>query len=123
MEDVVIGRVVEHLMQPVKGFGKDLSSLSIERGFHMLETGIVGFGENPCFKWESGGEWGDREEGLIFDDETVLLLKLLPDDIAEDTPVFILKIIFRPFDLFAHPLWNDGKGDDLRVGMFQRGSG
>jgi hypothetical protein len=87
----------------------------------MLETGIMGFWENPCLKWKSGGERGDREEGLIFDDEAAFLLKLLPDDIAEDTPLFIMKIIFGPFDLFGHPSWDDWKGDDLRVGMFQRG--
>ena len=56
MDDVVIGRVVEHLMQPVKGLGKDLSSLFIERRFHMLEIGIMGFRENPCLKRKSGGK-------------------------------------------------------------------
>ena len=123
MYDIVIGRVVEHLMQPAKSLRKDLSSLFIERGLHMLETRIMGFWENPCLKWKSGGEWGDREEGLIFNDKTVFLLKLLSDDITEDTAVFIMKITFGPLDLFVHPCWDDGEGNDLRVGMFQRGAG
>ena len=67
---------------------------------------------------EIGRQTGDREEGLIFNDKTVSLLKLLADDITEDTTFFILKIIFCPFNLFIHPCWDDGEGDDLRMGMF-----
>jgi len=120
MDDVIVGRVVEHLMQTVKGLRKDLSGLCIERGFRMLETGVVGFGEDPCLKGKPGSERSDGEKILILGDDAVSLMKLLSNNVAKDTPVFVAKVILGPFDLFAHPLWNDGKGDDLGMGMFQR---
>jgi hypothetical protein len=121
VDDVVIRRVFEHPVHSVERIREDLGGMFIQGGFHMLETGIMDFGKNPCLKWKSGGKRGDGEEGLVFADDTAFLLKLLSDDITEDTPVFILKIGFGPFDLFGHPSWNNRKGDDLRVGMLQRG--
>jgi len=62
----------------------------------MLETGIMGLGKNPCFKRKSGGKGSDGEEGLVLGDEAMFLLELLSNDIAEDTPVFIMKIGLSP---------------------------
>ena len=116
MDDVVVGRIAQHPVHPLEGIGEDLSSLFIERGFHVLETGVMGFGKNPCLEWKTGGKGGDGEKGLIFADDPFFLLKLLSDDITEDAPIFILEIDFGPFDLLGHPPWNDRKGNDLRGG-------
>ena len=121
MNDVVVRGIVEHLIHSLKGLREDLSCLFIMDRFHMLETGMMGFGENPCLEWKSGSNGGDRDEVLIFEDDTTSLLKLLPNDITEDTAVFVPKIGFGSLDLLGHPLWDDGKGDDLRVRMFERG--
>jgi hypothetical protein len=121
MNDVVVRGIVKHLIHPLKGLREDLSGLFVMDRFHMLETGMMGFGENPCLEWKSGGKRCDGDEELIFDDDTTFLLQLLPNDITEDTPVLVVEIGFGPFDLFSHPLRDDGKGDDLRVRMFERG--
>jgi hypothetical protein len=122
VNDVVIRRIVKHLIHPLEGVGKDLSSLFILEGLHMLETGMMGLRKDPRLKWRSGGERGNRDERLIFIDDPASLLKLLADDIAEDTSVFITKIVFCPFDLLTHSLRDDGEGNDLGVWMFERGS-
>ncbi len=88
----------------------------------MLKTGMMNFWKNPCLKGKSGGKGSDGDERTIFSDDPVFLLKLLPNDITIDTSVFIGEIVFGSFDLFAHRRGDDGKGDDLRMGMFQRGS-
>jgi hypothetical protein len=88
---------------------------------HVLETGIVGFGKNPCFKGKPGGKGSDGDEGFVLGDDAMFPLELLANDITEDTSVFIMKIGFGPFDLFAHSFRDNGEGDELRVGMFQRG--
>ena len=88
----------------------------------MLEAGMMGFGKDPGLEWKPGGERGDREKRAVLGHKPVFLLKLLSDDIAEDTTVFIVEIGLGSFNLLAHPPRDDGKGDDLRVGMFQRGS-
>ena len=82
---------------------------------------MMGFGKDPGFERKPGGEGGDGDERLIFGDNAVFLLKLLSNDIAEDTPVFIMEIRLGSLNLFAQPLRDDGKGDDLRMGMFQGG--
>jgi hypothetical protein len=120
VDDVVIGRVVQNPIHPVERLGKDLGSLLIEGGIHMLITGVMGFGKNPCLKGKSRSKRSHRDEGIIFEDEAALLLNLLADDITEDAPVFIIEIIFRPLDLFNHSPGDDGESDDLGVGMFQR---
>src|SRR5512139_1815859 len=81
----------------------------------------MGLGKNPRFKWKSGGKGSDGKEGFILGDEAMFLLEFLSNDIAEDTPVFIMKIGFGPNHLFAHPFRDDGESDDLGMGMFQRG--
>jgi hypothetical protein len=86
----------------------------------MLITGVMGFRKNPCLKGKSRSKRSHREEGIVFEDEAALLLNLLPDDITEDAPVFIIEIIFRPLDLLCHSPGDDGESDDLGVGMFQR---
>jgi hypothetical protein len=87
----------------------------------VLETGIMGFGKNPCFKRKSRGKGSDGDEKFVLGDDTMFLLELLSNDIAEDTPVFIMEIGFGPCNLFAHPFRDNGEGDDLGMGMFQRG--
>ena len=113
MNDIVIRRILEHLVHPLKGVGKDLSGLFILEGVLMLETGMVGLRKDPRLKWRSGSERSDRDERLIFVDDPASVLKLLADDIAEDTSVFITKIVFRPFDLLTHSLRDDREGNDL----------
>jgi hypothetical protein len=120
VDDIVIGRVVQNPIHPTERLGKDLGSLLIDGGIHMLITGVMGFGKNPCLKGKSRGKRSHRDEGVIFEDEAAFLLNLLPDDITEDAPVFIIEIIFRPLDLFNHSSGDDGESDDLGVGMFQR---
>jgi len=53
----------------------------------MLETGKMGFRKDPYLKWKSGSKGSDGDERLIFDDGTMSLLKFLPDNITEDTPL------------------------------------
>jgi hypothetical protein len=118
---IVVRRIREHPIHSLEGIGEDLSGLLILGKFHVLETGIMGFGKNPRFKWKSGGKGGDGEEGFVFGDDAMFLLELLSNDIAKDTPVFIMKIGFGPFNLFAHSFRDNREGDDLRMGMFQRG--
>jgi hypothetical protein len=86
----------------------------------MVEAGIMGFRENPCLKWKSGSKRGDGKEGLILNDETALLLKLLSNDITEDAPVLIIEILFGPIHFFSHSPRDNRKGNELGVGMFQR---
>ena len=86
----------------------------------MLITGVMGFRKNPCLKGKSRSKRSHRDEGIIFEDEAFLLLYFLADDITEDAPVFIVEVIFCPLDLFCHSPGDDGKSDDLGVGMFQR---
>ena len=121
MNDVVVRGIVKHLIHPVKGLREDLSCLFIMDRFHMLETGVMSFGKNPCLEWKSGGKRGDGDEVLIFDDDTTFLMKLLPNDITENAPILVMEIGSGPFNLFSQPLGDDGKGDDLRVRMFERG--
>jgi hypothetical protein len=121
MDDIVIGGIGQHLIHSLEGIGEDLSGLFILGRFRVLETGMMIFRKNPCFKWKSGGKGSDGEEGFIFSDDTVSLLEFLPNDITEDTSVFIVEIGFGSFNLFTHPFRDDGEGDDLRMGMFQRG--
>jgi hypothetical protein len=121
VDDIVIRRVGKHVIHPPEGVGEDLSCLFILGELHVLKTGMMSFGKNPCFKRKSRGKGGDGEEGFIFDDDTVFPLELLSDNITEDAAVFIVKIVFGPFDFFNHSFRDDGKGDDLRMGMFQRG--
>src|SRR4030042_1767801 len=56
MNDIIVRGIVEHLIQPPKGLRKDLRCCFIMEGLHMLITGMMGFGENPCFEWKSGGK-------------------------------------------------------------------
>jgi hypothetical protein len=81
---------------------------------------MMAFGENPRLEWKSGSIGSDGDEELVFKNDTASLLEFLPDDITEDTSVLITKIDFGSFDLFGHPLWNDGEGDDLRMRMLER---
>jgi hypothetical protein len=122
VDDIVIGRVGQHLIDSLESVGEDLSCLFILERFHVLETGMVGFRKNPGFKWKSGGKGSKGEKGFVFSDDTGSLLEFLPDDITVDTSIFIIKIGFSSFNLFTHSLRDDGKGDNLRMGMFQRGS-
>jgi hypothetical protein len=118
---IVVRRIREHPIHFLEGIGEDLSGLLILGKFHVLETGIMGFGKNPCFKRKSGGKGSDGDEGFVLGDDAMFLLELLSNDIAEDTSVFILKIGFGPCNLFAHSFRDNREGDDLRMGMFQRG--
>jgi hypothetical protein len=120
MDDVVIGWVIQNPIHPAERLGKDLSRLLIERGIHMLVTGVMVFGENPCLKGKSRSKRSYRDEGTIFKNKAFFLLNLLADDITKDTPVLIIEIIFCPLDLFCHPPGDDGESDELRVRMLQR---
>jgi hypothetical protein len=121
VNNIVIRRISEHLIHFLEGIGEDLSCLFILEKFHVLETGIMGFGKNPCFKWKSGGKGSEGEEGFVLGDDAMFLLELLSNDVTEDTPVFIIKIGLGSLDLFAHSFRDNREGDDLRMGMFQRG--
>jgi hypothetical protein len=121
VNNIVIGRIGEHPIHSPEGIGEDLSCRFVLGRVHVLETGMVGFGKDPGFEWKPGSKGGDGDERFIFGDNAVFLLKLLPNNIAEDTPVFIMEICLGSLNLFAHPLRDDGKSDDLRMGMFQRG--
>jgi hypothetical protein len=93
MNDVVVRGIVKHPIHPLKGLGKDLRCLLVMDRFHMLETGIMGFGKDPCFERKSRGKRRDGDEVLIFNDDTSLLMKLLPNDITENTSVLVMKIV------------------------------
>jgi hypothetical protein len=118
---IVVRRIREHPIHFLEGVGEDLSGLLILGKLHVLETGIMGFGKNPCFKGKPGGKGSDGEEGFVLGDDAMFLLELLANDITEDTSVFIVKIGFGSFNLFGHPFRDNGEGDELRMGMFQRG--
>jgi hypothetical protein len=77
--------------------------------------------EDPSFKRKSRGERRNGEEGLIFSDDPTFRLDFLTKDITKDTAVFVVEIIFGSFDLFADPDRDDGEGDDLGMGVFERG--
>jgi len=113
MDDVVIGRVIQYLLQPPKGIGEDLSGLTIEGPFCQFITRLVTFRKDPGFKGKSRSKGSDGNEPLILRDDPFPLLEFLPDDIAKDATIFIKKVVFSPIDFFPHPGGDDGKGDNL----------
>jgi hypothetical protein len=120
VNNIVIRRIREHPIHSLEGIGEDLSCVFVLGRIHVLEAGMMGFGKDPGLKRKPGGEGSDGDERFIFGDHAVFLLKFLPNDIAENAPVFIVEIRLGSLNLFAHPPRDDGKGDDLRMGMFQR---
>jgi len=120
VENVVVRRIMKDPIQFTKGIGKDLGCQSIVRRIHLLKAGEMGLGENPGLKRESRGKRGDREKGLVLADDTDFEMKLLPDDVTINTPIFIIEVGLASFNLLSYPLGNNRKGNDLGVRMFQR---
>ena len=44
--------------------------------------------------------------------------KLLPNYVAIDASFLVIVVFLGPRELFLKILWSDGKGNQLRVGMF-----
>ena len=50
-------------------------------------------------------------------------LRFLPDQVAEDAPLFEIVVILRAFHFFLHALWHHGQSDQLGMRMLQRRAG
>jgi hypothetical protein len=83
---------------------------------------VMLLGKDPRLEGKSRSKSGHRDKALIFADHPDFLLKLLPHDIAKDTSVFVLKIVFGSFDLFTHSSRDDRKGNQLGVGVLKGSS-
>jgi hypothetical protein len=94
VNNIIIRRIREYPIHSLESIGEDLSCRFILGRLHLLETGMMGFGKNPRFKWKPGGKGSEGEKGFVFTDDTDFLLKFLPNDITEDTSIFIIKIRF-----------------------------
>ena len=79
-------------------------------------------GIDPGLEGEPGRK-GDHDQevpGLL--DDALGRGKLLVDDIAEDAALLVVVVGFGAVQLFLHELRDDRRGDDLRMGVVQRGT-
>ena len=53
MENVIVRRIVENLVQLAKGVREDQGGLLVVEGFHLFEAGRMGLGKNPRLKKET----------------------------------------------------------------------
>ena len=88
-----------------------------------MEVGSMAAGEDPAFEREAGGVGRDDEEVVGLEDDAVLGDDLLLEDVAEDAAFAELEVAAGAVDLFLNAFGNDGQGDELGVGVLERGAG
>ena len=113
---------MEHMIDSLESVGKNLGGLLIFEWFHVFEMRVMRLGKDPCFKGKAGCERSDCHKRWVLGDDPAPLLHFLPDDIAEDAPIFVLEVSPAPFDLLVDTRGDDGEGDELRVRMLEGGS-
>src|ERR1700730_10551687 len=80
----------------------------------------MGLWQQPHFKRKTWCIGCQSNEMLIFSDDPLPGIALLPDNVAKNAALFLVVIVPAIVDLFAHATRNDRQGDQLRVRMFQR---
>ena len=123
VEDEVVRGASQNLVHPSKAFRED-GCEELELGFlAFLEIAGVALGEDPHFEGKPRRKGREADEFRILRHQAVSVAKLLPDNVAVDTPFFLLEVGSAAVDLFHDAGGNDGERDQLRMAVFQGGSG
>ena len=119
---VVVSRVVQNLIQAYEHVFQHRSQLLKLLLLRVLEGRLVNPGDNPYFKREPRLKRGDGNEFGAVGDDPHTTLRLLPDDVAKNAALLEFEILPGPINLLPHPLGHHRQGDQLGVGMLQRGA-
>src|ERR1700730_6371009 len=80
-------------------------------------------GQYPGLEWKTRRVGGESEKISIFSDHARAALSFLADNIAEDAALFVYIVLLRAFDLFGHINGKNGKRNELRMSVLERGAG
>ena len=123
MKNKIIRNIWYAGVKSSKAFRKNIRQKSKFKIVFFLECRRMHLRQDPHLKRCAGCKRRDRYKMFILTDDPDILLNFLPDDIAKDTPFFILVVGEGPGKLGDdHPRKNR-QGNELRVGMFERSSG
>src|SRR5688572_7810210 len=123
MKDKVVRWPGEHLVHTSQRFGEhrrekfELSLLAL------FEVAGMSLGKDPHFKRKARGIGGDAEELRILRHDAIAVREVLPDNVTIDAALFLLKVSPASLNFFCHVGGDDREGNELRMAVFQRGTG
>src|SRR5271169_4174506 len=79
--------------------------------------------QNPGLKGKPRRIRSHGDELTVLRDHADGILQLLPNHVTVDATLFVNVVLLRALKLFHSVLGNDGQRDQLRVRMFEGGSG
>src|ERR1035437_2845559 len=120
VHDEIVGWPFQHLFELANGGTEDPGEVGQGGCVGILEMGFVALGQNPGFKGEARRIGREHGEAVGLTDQADAGCRLVADDVAEDAALLEIEKKFGGVHFFLDALGDDGKRDQLGMGMLER---
>src|SRR5260370_1363222 len=108
---------VQHLVEAHQRIFQHSCQAGIHGALVILVRGPVRFWQQPHLEREARCVRSKRDEMLVLADNPLASIALLPDDVAENTALFLVVVVPAVVDFFPDAPRHDRQGHQLRVGV------